>query len=593
MQKNTRRQTTLIYLLTGFLTVIIFEAVVQIHNFKIPLRYENDVLSHSMVIKGIIDNGWYAINPYLASPGRLEYYDYPMGDNNLQLFIIKFISLFSSDWGFVYNFYFLLTFILTVNISLFIFRYFSISWAPSIAGSLLFTFLPYHFLRYEHLFLSGYYLIPVCTVIIYWTLSGELAIVKPPLKKTLKNIRFNFKDKKAVFSVFFTLLMSAYNAYYAFFLIFFLAVAGLTAAVKDHELSPLFSSAILSIVITLGILINISPSIKYQITHGRNSSALIRSPAETEYYGLKITQLLLPMEGHRIEKLSNRTKAYNHNFPLVNENSTATLGIVGSLGFLLLISWIFLGKLYSFDKQAGDFLGRFSLLTLSAILTFSVGGLMSFFVVFTNIDIFRSVNRVSIFIAFFSLLAIFYALDKLLRKTENKTKAYAIFAMISLLGILDQTSDKFKAAPAVTSEFQNDERFIKQIEKNTAEQSKIYQLPFKVFPGGGKTGQMGEYDLLKGYLHSQKLQWSFGAIAGRETSQWQKSIENLPVKKMIRTICRAGFSGLYIDRYGYRDKAKSLERKLESELKNKPITSKNKRLIFFKLNSCNRQTGKS
>lgn len=67
----------------------------------------------------------------------------------------------------------------------------------------------------------------------------------------------------------------------------------------------------------------------------------IRSIADSETYCLKIIQLLLPVNGHGIRPLEKLIYAYNEYVPCVNENWTAYIGIVGAVGFLFLLVWLF------------------------------------------------------------------------------------------------------------------------------------------------------------------------------------------------------------------------------------------------------------
>lgn len=79
-------------------------------NINIPYIYTGDGLSSSLFIKGMIENGWYNVNPNLGAPFGLEMYDYPLGGDNFQYLIMKFIALFSGNYVVVMNTYYLLTF---------------------------------------------------------------------------------------------------------------------------------------------------------------------------------------------------------------------------------------------------------------------------------------------------------------------------------------------------------------------------------------------------------------------------------------------------------------------------------------------------
>src|SRR4051794_7732701 len=89
--------------------------------------------------------------------------DFPSAlDENLHFGIMKLLTVFTRNFAAVANAYFLLTFPLTAITALYTFRKLSSRWIGSIVGSLLFTFLPYHFFRGQHhLSLAGYYMLPL------------------------------------------------------------------------------------------------------------------------------------------------------------------------------------------------------------------------------------------------------------------------------------------------------------------------------------------------------------------------------------------------------------------------------------------------
>ena len=61
-------------------------------NLRVPFEYGADALFHGMVIKGIIDNGWYLRNNLIGAPGGAELFYFPMADN-LHFLLIKLFSL--------------------------------------------------------------------------------------------------------------------------------------------------------------------------------------------------------------------------------------------------------------------------------------------------------------------------------------------------------------------------------------------------------------------------------------------------------------------------------------------------------------------
>ena len=43
----------------------------------------------------------------------------------------------------------------------------------------------------------------------------------------------------------------------------------------------------------------------------------------------------------------------------------------------------------------------------------------------------------------------------------------------------------------------------------------VFQLPYRRFPETQPLARMADYDLMRGYLHSDDLRWSYGFMKGR------------------------------------------------------------------------------
>ena len=100
---------------------------------------------------------------------------------------------------------------------------------------------------------------------------------------------------------------------------------------------------------------------------------------------------------------------------------------------------------------------------------------------------------------------------------------------------------------------------------------------------------MVDYSHFRGYLHSKTLRWSYGTMKGREGDSWQRRVAAKPLSELVDALALAGFSGIYVDRYGYSDQGEKLEAALQDLLATKPIVSANKRLSFFNLAEFERQ----
>ena len=552
-------------------------------DLRVPFTYAGDAVVYSTFIKGIVDNGWYYHNLFVGLPSGLHMYDFPLPDT-FHFLSLKLLSLFTSDHALILNLFFLLTFPLTALTSLYVFRHFGVSYLPALLGSVLYTCLPYHFFRGEvHLFYSAYYMVPLMVLVILWTYFGRLHLVKRETGKW----RFGFRNFKTVFSLLVAIIIASTGAYYSFFGCFLLLVAGALALALKKDVYALLTSIILVVVMALTVAVNLSPSIVYLRKHG-NPQSMVRGPGEAETFALKISQLLLPVTDHRVPWFAQLKTKYNYG-PLINENNNATLGLIGSAGFLILLGALFASRRAreSSPESPTDLLLPLSKFNMAAVLLGTIGGFSSLFALLVSPQI-RSYNRISIYIGFFCLFAVVLLLEALAQRKIRSTASRIVFAVflgvLLIVGILDQTS-KFFVPPfaALNAEFKDNRDFIAKVEQSVPGNSMIFQLPYIPFPEHPPVNDMVDYDHFKAYLHSRSLRWSYGAIRGREGDVWQKSIATRPLPELVETLAFSGFNGIYVDRFGYSDRGVAVESELSKLIGKGPIASNSGRLSFFSL----------
>ena len=111
----------------------------------------------------------------------------------------------------------------------------------------------------------------------------------------------------------------------------------------------------------------------------------------------------------------------------------------------------------------------------------------------------------------------------------------------------------------------------------------IYQLPYMSFPEAGYVNRMVDYDPARGFLISDDLRWSYGAMRGRPGGEWQRRVAELPVRQLLDTLKQSGFAGIWIDRFGYKDAAASITAALQGALGVEPLHSAGSRFLFLSL----------
>jgi phosphoglycerol transferase len=565
---------------------------------RLPFLYQRDGIAQVAEVKGIIENGWYQFNPRVGWPIGYDHHDFPIGSDNLHYAALKVIGWFSHDPVLVINVYYLLSFVLVALSAFYVIRYLGVSRRFAFVGALLYTFLPYHFLRGTwHLMLAAYYMVPVAALftILVWRHA-------PPFFRAVDDddgggegrVRFVWKRWSSLWLVLGCLAIASTDVYYAAFCIVLMLSAGVLQLVTVRNWRSLVSGVVLTAIIGVGLLVNLAPSLLYWRDHGSNDDVVQRTVAESDFYALRPIQMLSPIPGYRIDKINTRIVSEVFTAPN-NSEATQFLGAIGAAGFLgLMIVLLGLGFTRGRDRSPPL---PFVLAALSALaVLFGVTGGLSWTFGIAGFTEIRSWNRISIFIAFYALVAVGLALDWAVRHTRafpyKPVAVSGVAALLVVIGVFDQTSSAIIPDSRRNEAAWNaDAVFVQRIEDTLGPDGKVFQLPYLPFPEAELDVPpygMVDYDPLRGYLHSDELYWGYGGTRGR-AADWQAQVVERATPRMLDAITAVGFDGLWIDTLGYPNHAEEIIVEVEDATGETPIVSPNGRFVFFDRRGYQRQ----
>lgn len=544
-----------------------------IPNMRYPYEYSVDGLFCLTLIKRLIEGGWIFINNRVGFPFGGNLLDYPVPDTGSLLILKVLGTLFGSPQA-AMNLFFLLGFPVTFICSYVFLRIIGISRSFSVAASLLFVFLPFHFQRIGHLFYTWYFVVPI-----FFYFGFLFFFLKP---QYLKSREFRYR---VILRTVILFVLAFFGVYYAFFGCMIIFVSAVAGAIKNKSYRCFIVGFIALSIVILGVLINVVPNIQHKMVMSPNTEVIDRGPTDSEKYGLKLVQMFLPHQGHRVGYLNNIAERYKIHFPLVNENATSALGVVGAVGFVFLLGVAFV---LMCGLQVDPRLIFFSITTIFLFSFATIGGFSVLFALAVS-SMLRAWNRISVFIGFGAITSAFLILQISLKRFFSETQAKKMMLPIaiglSILGFWDQTSRTpvlYNDSIRVT--FESDHSFIKDIEAIVPSKSAIYQLPYMAFPEVPPLNQLTDYGLFKGFLHSRSLRWSYGGIKGREGDLFFRALAQQPLQKQVEVVTKLGFVGIYIDRRGYEDYGRGLEEQLQKILGSGPqLQSSDKNLVFFKI----------
>jgi len=176
--------------------------------------------------------------------------------------------------------------------------------------------------------------------------------------------------------------------------------------------------------------------------------------------------------------------------------------------------------------------------------------------------------------------------DALRRRLRPSRRWWWPAALVVVLGfgVFEQsTRDAIPPYATYLAANDNDSQFVSEIGQLLPHGAAVFELPYVPFPENPPVVNMSDYDEARGYIQTDTgLRWSYGAMKGRPTD-WASQATSLPVQTLLDGLVAAGFSGVWIDRYGYIDGAASLESQIQTVLGSPPIGSVNGRFLFFDL----------
>jgi len=345
---------------------------------------------------------------------------------------------------------------------------------------------------------------------------------------------------------------------------------------------PLVFAAVVVVSNVFWLGLGALPNLWYRFIDGGHFVVGDRGFVATEYYGLKLINLVLPLGSHRIEFLQ-KAHAATAGSPIPGEGSE-TLGVIGSLGLVLL------GVALIAPVTSNVLLRRLrplAVVTVAAILFGMVDGIDAFVTLLGFAEL-RAGNRISIFIAFLCLAAVGWAVQVGVRRFASaKRRAWALTASATVLlavCVFDQTSDSFIPDYAGSKQaWIADSQYFSSIEDQLGSNTAVFELPVDPFPEQPPIVNMGDYELGRGYLHTD-LRWSYGGVKGG-ISDWQNSVMSSGVKAGLPKIVAMGFDAIYVDRRGYADSGAAVEQAIQEATGATPMVSADGFLATYDIRS--------
>lgn len=509
-----------------------------------PLLYSGDGLNHGLLIKSIVDTGWYLELSRVGAPFSASFLSYPI-DEGFHLLMLKLLAAVTGSYAASFNLFYLGSFATIAVAGYFVLRLFGISQPLAVAGAVTYAILPYHFLRLPHLFLASYVSIPIAVALAHWSWAWGTGNSLP------------MSSWKRVALIVGAIIVGSAGVYYAAFACLMFTVSAVSAMIFRSSARSALASIGLMCLVVFVVAANLAPHLIHSLKAGTNvNAANARNPIESEIHSLRPTLLILPTPGHRWSLLAKIGDHYSSTMVAVHENRSAALGTLGAVGLIVLlaVAW---RRLASNEQNALENDAWLSTQALMAIAVGTFGGLGTFFAFFVSSAL-RGYNRISVVISFLATVMLLIWIQRwVYRKWSGRAATIAasgIAVAITLFAAWDQTSGTSRANDAqIQATWRSDANFVRDIESTLALDAAILVWPYLRFPEQPPVFGEGPSGLLRLPLHAQRSRWSYGAMAGSEGDRWLSALATMPLAVVPTIAGRSGLSGIVVARIALKD----------------------------------------
>lgn len=570
-------------------------------SLRTPFYQRHDARLVQMYVRNTLEHGWWDRNPDLGAPFGLGYLDLPHGGEHLQFAVIKVLgAVLGNDVGLTVNAYYLLGFALTAVVAHLVLRHLGFSWPVAGLVAVAFTFLPFHFAHHQqHLWRSVYPNVPLFALLMLWAVTPRHSFLVDPDAvddRGRTRIRGNLRRGRLVAAVLLAVVIGSWETMMIAFGCSVLAAFGAIVAIRRRDWAPLAASFAAAAGVVVVFVVQTLPSFIHWAVDGPNGQAARRLATESEYYGLKLSRVLLPEFNHRLPQFAEWGRVPLDTSPIPSE-SGQSIGVIGAIGLLaaivVVLGWGLVRRARPVEDRE-QLLGLSGIAVVLSILFGTVSGL-AVILSMAGFSQIRVWNRIVVLLAFFVFVVVAIGLERLgaWLRPRRRGPALAALGLVVLLAfnLWDTARVTRPDYDGIVADTQQLRGFVEQIEQQLGAGAAVFQYPIIPFPEHPPVEGMVDYDHLAPYLQGTSLRWSYGAVKGRDEADWQITVRELPTQHQLGVLAGMGFEGIWIDRAGFADYGQGLVDHLTVLTRTQPAESG--RYVFFDLRPWIDSTGLS
>jgi hypothetical protein len=510
----------------------------------VPLSLSGDSPQVLLQVRTIMEGDPLGSTQRVGAPFGLNAAWFATGDQ-LHFAALRVIGLFTDDPATASAVFFVAGYPAAALAAYWLARQLGTARPAAVTVAVLFSALPGHQQWFGHLWLSAYWVLPLGVwLAVQIAVGGSLWPADRALSGGTTGRRRDWVRVVQTAAV--ALAVGLSDAYYVAFTLILVGAALVMRYATQRNLRALLPGMLVA------ALVGVSCAMSLAVAVAARSGDLVTSdvPAqrtigESERYAGRLIDLLLPWSEHRLAPARWITTAYGYASPPTSERHA--LGVVGVGGLAILVAVLL--RAVTGGRRPTTVLGVLAAFALVCLAFYTRGGLGSVVALFFTPQI-RTWARLGSVIGLLALLAVGLWMTKV---AHRRAVAWPLAAGLLLLGTLDQTNPG--AAPdyanlSATTEGMRE--FSSRLAVATTGPCGVFQLPVTPYPEEPGFGRMGDYDhLLPGIDAPSSLTWSYGAIRGTASSDWQLALPVDRMPELVPDLRAAGFCAVEVDHDGY------------------------------------------
>lgn len=520
-----------------------------------PFVHSGDAMAHLALLETVGWTGTPAPNDRLGAPHGVDWVDMPSGADRVHLVLLRALRAITGDTVVAANLYLLLAIVLVGVAAYVVLRWLRCTPLASGVAAIVFAVAPTQFARagVGHLFLLAYFAVPFTVYLALWASAG---LGTGGDRGDDDPRRARGARREWVVPMVLMVLIGSSSAYYAVFGAIGIAATGAVVALRRGSWRALARPALVAAGTMAVVVLNVAGE-----ALRRGGDAGVRVPLDSDSFGLRLAQMLLPIRDHRVGPLADwADRAYRIAAP---GDRGAPLGLLALAGVVAVGWWCVrnLGRrtpgssvLTDGVEGRGGVIARLGVLLL-AVVAFAVTGGLGMVLATLGLTQIRAWSRMSIMVGFIGVAALAMCLDGASRRwAPSRPVRWSVALVLVGVALFDQFGTSSLPPESRNAErWAADRELAADLQAALADDAMVFQLPVGTYPAELPMGSIQANDLLGPQVAGDgSLRWSVGAMSGRG-GDWQRSVAALPTEVMVEHLAAADVAAIAVDRRGLDD----------------------------------------